>query len=129
MDEESFKKLFLPLHFRLYRIAYALTENSQDAEDILQEAYCKLWDKRNELSSIASPEAYCITLVKNLCLDFLRSAYKTKKEDIPEKFTLIQSETPEKEFIRLEEINQVVEQLMKNLPENQRKVIRLRAIE
>ena len=73
MDVENFKRLFLPLHPKLFRIAYALVENKADAEDILQDAYYKLWSRRNELTDIQNPEAFCVTLVKNLCLDFLRS--------------------------------------------------------
>ena len=73
MDVESFKRLFLPLHPKLFRIAYALVENKSDAEDILQDAYYKLWSRRNELADVRNPEAFCVTLVKNLCLDFLRS--------------------------------------------------------
>ena len=46
MDVESFKRLFLPLHPKLFRIAYALVENKSDAEDILQDAYYKLWSRR-----------------------------------------------------------------------------------
>ena len=46
MDVENFKKVFLPLHPKLFRIAYALVENKADAEDILQDAYYKLWSRR-----------------------------------------------------------------------------------
>ena len=45
MDAESFKKEFLPYHRKLYCIAYRLLENAADAEDLVQEAYLKLWDK------------------------------------------------------------------------------------
>ena len=46
MDAESFKKEFLPYHRKLYCIAYRLLENAADSEDFVQEAYLKLWDKR-----------------------------------------------------------------------------------
>ena len=69
MDVESFKRLFLPLHPKLFRIAYALVGNKADAEDILQDAYYKLWSRRDELSDIRKPEAFCVRLLKNLCLD------------------------------------------------------------
>lgn len=62
MDVESFKRLFLPLHPKLFRIAYALVENKSDAEDILQDAYYKLWSRRNELADVRNPEAFCVTL-------------------------------------------------------------------
>ena len=57
MDVDVFKQRFLPFHPKLYRIAYALLDNKADAEDILQDAYCKLWNKRDELGDIQNPEA------------------------------------------------------------------------
>ncbi|MTT26024.1 RNA polymerase subunit sigma-70, partial [Parabacteroides merdae] len=48
MDVENFKRLFLPLHPKLFRIAYELDENKADAEDNLQDAYYNLWRRRNE---------------------------------------------------------------------------------
>ena len=99
MDADSFKRLFLPLHPKLFRIAYALVESKADAEDILQDAYCKLWNRRDELAGIQSPEAFCVTLVKNLCLDFLRSAHANRHdEEITEAITLSTDSSPEKEL-------------------------------
>ena len=72
MDANDFKRLFLPYHRKLYRVAFRLLGNVQDAEDMVQEAYLKLWKRREELpSNIESWEAYCITLTKNLCYDAL----------------------------------------------------------
>ena len=77
MDAESFKKEFLPYHRKLYCIAYRLLENAADAEDLVQEAYLKLWDKREGLAIISNPEAFSVTLVKNMCFDLLRSGKYT----------------------------------------------------
>ena len=66
MDAENFKRKFLLFHPKLFRIAYALVENKADAEDILQDAYFKLWNKRDDLPDIDNPEAFCVTLVKEL---------------------------------------------------------------
>lgn len=62
MDVDVFKQRFLPFHPKLYRIAYALLDNKADAEDILQDAYCKLWNKRDELGDIQNPEAFSINI-------------------------------------------------------------------
>ena len=86
MDVENFKRLFLPLHPKLFRIAYALVENKADAEDILQDAYYKLWSRRNELTDIQNPEAFCVTLVKNLCLDYLVLTGATQMSPKPSLF-------------------------------------------
>ena len=72
MDTAEFKQQFLPYHRKLYRVAFRLTGNPQDAEDMVQEAYLKLWNKRDELADVLNTEAYCVTLIKNLCYDVLR---------------------------------------------------------
>jgi RNA polymerase sigma-70 factor (ECF subfamily) len=128
MDGESFKRQFLPYHPRLYRIAYALTGNSQDAEDILQDTYCKLWNKREELSRINNTEAFCITLVKNRCFDLLRSPGKNRLEEGFENLPLSTGISPETEAIGQDESRQI-QRLIDKLPEKQRQVIRLRAID
>jgi RNA polymerase sigma-70 factor (ECF subfamily) len=127
MDAESFKQQFLPYHPRLYRIVYALTGNSQDAEDILQDAYCKLWNKREELGHINNKEAFCITLVKNLCFDLLRSPGRNIQEETFENLSLSTPISPETEAIGQDEAKQI-QRLIDKLPEKQRQVIRLRGI-
>ena len=52
MDTAEFKQQFLPYHRKLYRVAFRLTGNPQDAEDMVQEAYLKLWNKRDELADV-----------------------------------------------------------------------------
>ncbi len=129
MDVESFKRLFLPLHPKLFRIAYALVENKSDAEDILQDAYYKLWSRREELTDVQNPEAFCVTLVKNLCIDFLRSPRVGRhNEEITEVVTFSPDSSPDEKLEMKDKVQQV-RHLVSRLPENQRQVLRLRGIE
>ncbi|MCD7848558.1 MAG: RNA polymerase sigma factor [Parabacteroides sp.] len=129
MDVDSFKRLFLPLHPKLFRIAYALVENKADAEDILQDAYYKLWSRRNELADIQNPEAFCVTLVKNLCLDYLRSPRANRHdEDVTEAVILSTDSSPDKELEMQDKVEHI-RNLISRLPGNQRQVIRLRGID
>ena len=103
--------------------------NKADAEDILQDAYFKLWNKRDELPDIENPEAFCVTLVKNLSLDFLRSPRANRREEeIESVFTLATDSSPEKE-LETKDKEQQIRQLINRLPENQRQVLRLRGID
>ncbi len=129
MDAESFKRRFLPFHAKLFRIAYILVENKEDAEDILQDVYFKLWTKRDELDVVKSPEAFCVTLVKNACLDFMRSASRScDTVDASEANVLAAGTTPERETEMQDEIRQV-QKLISRLPENQKQVLRLRSMD
>ncbi|WP_293738741.1 RNA polymerase sigma factor [Parabacteroides sp. ASD2025] len=129
MDVESFKRLFLPLHPKLFRIAYALVENKSDAEDILQDAYYKLWSRREELTDVQNPEAFCVTLVKNLCIDFLRSPRVGRhNEEVTEVVAFSPDSSPDEKLEMKDKVQQV-RHLVSRLPENQRQVLRLRGIE
>ncbi len=128
MDADSFKRQYLPLHPKLFRIALALVGNKEDAEDLLQEAYCKLWNKRNQLSTVENAEAFSVTLVKNLCLDFLRSAQVNRQEENVEKMIPVAAgSTPDREMEERDEIRHI-QHLIDRLPENQRQVLRLRSL-
>lgn len=125
MNVEEFIKVYYPFHPKLYRIAFALLNNADDSEDVIQDTYCKLWSSRIELEKILQPEAYCVRLVKNLCLDFLRAPRNRMDNETLESLHIINRETPDNELENKEKINQV-EALIEQLPEKQRIVIQMR---
>jgi len=102
--------------------------NKDDAEDILQEAYCKLWNKRTTLQGIQNPEAFSVTLIKNMCLDFLRSPRANRYEEQIETVQISVESSPDKDMERTEDV-ETVKRLIDKLPENQKLVIRLCGIE
>lgn len=72
MTDELFSRTFLPLQESLYRVADHLLRSEQAAEDAVQELYLKLWRGRESLGIVNNPKAYCITVLRNLCLDIIR---------------------------------------------------------
>lgn len=128
MEAETFKQRFLSFHPKLYRIALALVESPEDAEDILQEAYTKLWSKRDSLEAVQQPEAFAVTIVRNLCLDFLRSPRTNSRSEPLETVILHCEDSPERQVETRDQLRQVV-RLIQELPPNQRQVIRLRGME
>ena len=128
MEAETFKQRFLSFHPKLYRIALALVESPEDAEDILQEAYAKLWSKRDSLEAVQQPEAFAVTIVRNLCLDFLRSPRTNSRSEPLETVILHCEDSPERQVETRDQLRQVV-RLIQELPPNQQQVIRLRGME
>lgn len=127
MDAAEFKQQFLPYHHKLYRAAFRLTGNPQDAEDMVQEAYLKLWNKRNELAGVLNTEAYCVALVKNLCYDALRRMQPDEDSQPPDELNLPTDTNIAREVEQRDEANQV-RRLIGRLPEQQKRVILLRDV-
>lgn len=126
MDAESFKKEYLPFHRKLYHVAVKLLENEADAEDLVQEAYLKLWDKRDGLTVISNPEAFSITLVKNMCFDILRSGkYVQGKQTV--ELSHIEECSITDNFEARDEVRQV-RSIIAQLPDQQKQIVTLRDV-
>jgi len=54
----SFEELFLEVHDRLYRALYFITGSSADAEELMQDAFLKLWERWDRIDKIDDPVAY-----------------------------------------------------------------------
>lgn len=130
MTKTEFTELVLPSKEKLFRVAAALLRNRQEAEDALQEVYLKLWNMREKLPDYNSVEALAVTMIKNLCLDRLRS-YRHRKRDDRELETLNLSPGgggPER-AAELKESMKALHRIIGRLPERQRLVMQLRDIE
>ncbi len=127
MQASEFKQLFLPLSRQIYWMAWRLTGNAEEAEDLTQEVYAQLWTKRESLSGISNPIAYCSVLVRNLYLNQVRKQRVETTEMARELFVA--------DGNRLEdaiEQRQACEQVMRligQLPEQQRKVVTMHDVE
>lgn len=124
MTTDEFKQRFLPLSRRLYVVAWRLTANRQDAEDVVQECYIKLWNKRNDLAHVVNIEAYAVTLVKRLCYDAHKARHDTEKTVLYDNV----SATTENVTEQQDELNHV-QKFINQLPEQQQIVIKMRDIE
>lgn len=123
----DFNNIWLPLAERFYRVAYYLLESEEDAEDAVQELYLKLWAARSGLSAVQNPPAYGISMLKNICIDRIRKRMVRKAEPLdkvphPED-AHTESRTDIKDALRY------LLQEMEKLPDKQRVVLRMRAVE
>ena len=71
MKQIDFRQDLLPLKDKIYRMGLRITLNAQEAEDLTQDTLIRAWNKRDELANVASIEAFCITICRNLALDLM----------------------------------------------------------
>ena len=74
MTRNVFAELYLPLDATLYKVAYYLLESREEAEDTVQDLYVRLWNSLDSLDGVENPKAYCVTVIRNMCLDKLRKS-------------------------------------------------------
>lgn len=129
MRSSEFKLMVMPYSSRLYRMAFRLMGSREEAEDVVQEVYVKLWTMRNELPDYKSIEALAVRITRNLCLDQLRRR-KVSQAAIKEEQHKIADypETPAEDLERRED-KEMIHSLIASLPEPQRSLVHLRHLE
>lgn len=126
MEASEFKSVFLPFQPKMYRVAYSILHNAQDAEDIVQEAFLRLWKKRNDSDISFINEAYCVIVVRNLCMDFIRGSHSADEDSINENIIPLYEDVEAK--LEARDDVRILRKLISGLPEIQRKVVILRDV-
>lgn len=127
MELESFKKKVLPLREKLEVIAQRFVQDKEDAEDIVQDTFLKLWAIRDKLEQYNSIEALAVQIAKNKALDFLRSKRNTHFEDL-ENLGQSTDKTPEK-ITEEQDAIETIRRIVSGLPAIQQTIIRMKDIE
>jgi RNA polymerase sigma factor (sigma-70 family) len=128
MDLMDFKTAVLPYKNKLFRLAKLMLRNKEEAEDLIQDVFLKLWSEKDRIGSYRSVEALAVTVTKNKCLDRIKSKrYKTSVglEGIDLNSG---SQTPFQHLASKDE-QDLMKKLFEELPEQQRLVIHLRDVE
>lgn len=68
----SFSDLYLIYYPKLVRFAKEYVMSEEDAENITQDVFTDLWEKRESMNRIENMNAYLFRLVRNKCLDYLK---------------------------------------------------------
>ena len=71
-DGDAFSRIVTELEKPVYRLAFAIVGNREDAEDVSQETFLKLFRTLGTFRGDASVSTYVLTIAKNTALDELR---------------------------------------------------------
>ena len=113
---------------KLYAVALSLTCDKQEAEDVVQDTYLRLWTRRDTLPDMDNAEAYCITLARHLCHDRLRNRHNTHEERPAGGMQATAPTDIETEVERRNDAD-IIQACMARLPERQRAVVTMRDVE
>lgn len=126
MTQSEFVNRVMPIKDKLYRLARKIL-NASDAEDIVQDVFYRLWAKRGEIGKYRSLEAFAMVVTRNLCLDRIKlKSYRN--EGLTEWNQPVDEKNPEK-TTELKNDVEMVQLVMKSLPEQQRSILQMRDIE
>jgi RNA polymerase sigma-70 factor (ECF subfamily) len=88
-DQSAFKQLYDATSGKLFAVALAILRRREAAEDVLQEAYIRIWNHAGRYDPTrASPMAWMATIVRNLAIDVRRNRRQPSSHDEDELLNL-----------------------------------------
>lgn len=129
-DQDAFQFIFRKYYSMLFNYGRKLLPGNDDIDDILQELFLKIWNKRAQLSEVVSIKAYLITSFRRIALDHIKKSRKYIHSDDELNFGVTLSV---EDITISEEMNQEEKRRLKSsveqLTKRQREIIYLRFYE
>ncbi len=125
-DQVAFYNLYERYCRRLYGFVFRYIKQKEDAEEIVQEVFVKIWESRNKIDAYSSLESFLFTIAYNITISLLRKRTREKKylehlqslqhlDDLPD---LIDE-------IHFNELNDRVQVLLNELTPRQKEIYQL----
>jgi len=137
-DADAFEELVKRYQQKVYGIAYGISHDHQDALDISQEVFIKIYKKLKDFRGASSFYTWLYRITANVAIDFQR----VKRKIIPVEFDekILEEPRPEAGFpegkkfdprkiLERKEIHGAILRAIETLPEDQRAAVVLRELE
>lgn len=130
-DKEAFRKLVEEFRHGAFRLAFRMLGDEEDARDVVQESFIKMWQKINSYKETEKFTGWMYRIVSNTAIDRMRAVKRHPRvsiDDIQGRLVLL---TDDSDHRRLEnkEAGELIRMMTEDLPEKQRIIFSLRELE
>lgn len=126
MEKERFVREILPLRGKLSAYARRFLRDPDEAEDIVQEVFLKLWSIRDSLERYYSIEAFSMKITKNLSLNRLK--IQQRNSSISDFEAAGDSPDPQK-ILEYRDSARQISAIIHTLPDTQQAVLRMKHLD
>ncbi len=122
-DEAAFEALFHLYKNRIFNFAFKFIKCATSAEEVVQESFLIIWQRRAQLKEVNNFEAYIVTIARNLVYKSLK---QRAKQYLKETNELLLSPAVNLEAVLFEkELKMILNEAVERLPHQQQKVYKL----
>ena len=119
-SKQKFEHLFKDNYPHMYRMAFSVVKNADDAKDAVNQVFAQVWKRKPQISE-DSIRGYLLAATRNQCLHLLRSQQlqQQMEEELSRQQTTNEVEDQEELLQKLQQI------INDNLTEQDRRVLQL----
>jgi RNA polymerase sigma-70 factor (ECF subfamily) len=131
-DQSALKEIFDQYHEKVYRVAYGVVRHKEDALDIVQEVFIKLFRSIRNFKRESRLYTYLYRMTMNTAIDHARKMRKVPAYSLDEEGVPQPQEVPEKgpdNILLHKELGGRLREALEKLPVDQRMVLLFREVE
>ena len=119
-SKQEFERLFKDSYPHMYRMAFSMVENVDDAKDAVHQVFAQIWRNKPRIAN-DSIRGYLLAATRNQCLHLLRSRQlqRQMEEELQQEITASDNEEREELLLQLRQV------IDNNLTEQDRRVLSL----
>ncbi|MDR3706035.1 MAG: RNA polymerase sigma-70 factor [Paludibacteraceae bacterium] len=129
-EDHFFEEIYSAYFRQLCYYAYSYVEDKNEAYEIVQNSFLKIWEQKETLQKIVSIKSYLYRTVHNACINYFesRKAQHNYLNDAAYQLKMIEMDDFEDAYANFER-QQKLEQSIHELPTKNREVFNLRYVE
>ncbi|MDR0368261.1 MAG: RNA polymerase sigma-70 factor [Bacteroidales bacterium] len=124
-SHKAYEMLFTHWYTPLCDYAYGIVYNTEEAEDIVQKMFCKLWDQRGRIEIHTSIKSYLYRVVHNECINRVKQLKNINEHHQDFHFEYQNRVENASDQLEYDELEQKMETAVENLPPRCREVFKL----
>ncbi len=124
-DEKTFEYLFLTYYKSLRQYACKIIKDDIAAEEIVEDIFYHLWDKRHTIGSISLVKSYLYKATYNNALKYLRHNKIVTKHQEEVQRQLSQTFEYQENYSEIDEIRNIIRETMHSVPERTQTIFQL----
>lgn len=123
----SFEKIFSLFYSKIKAFAYGFLKNHDDAEEVTQIIFIKIWEKREYFSAVENFDSYLFTLSKRTILNYIEQKH-TLGIPLEDAVECIGNSSPHDDLVA-KDLTLLVDMVVDSMPLQRQKVYRMSRIE
>ncbi|TSD64041.1 RNA polymerase sigma-70 factor [Inquilinus sp. KBS0705] len=124
-SEKVFEKVFKD-HFKtLHSYAYTFLKDDELAEEVVQNVFCRIWERREQLKTDGSIKAYLYRSVHNECLNYIKHQKVKAGFQVYYAAEMEQSEDNSSKKVMANELEKHIQKAMSELPQQCRIIFQM----
>lgn len=119
----AFNSIYNKYCYKLHEFVLTYLKQEEDAEEIVQEVFVKIWESRGKIDIYSSFESFLFTIAYNATISLLRKRVsENKSREYLKSLQQIDTAEPIIDEIQFRELNQKVQSLLEQLTPRQKEI-------